>query len=42
MNDIINARDKQIEMLHDDKAKGKTGILELTKNYEGEINALVH
>ena len=34
MNDIINARDKQIDIMVEEKAKGKVAFLDLTKNYD--------
>ena len=42
MNEIINARDREILALAEEKNKGKAGIVDLTRNYESEINTLVH
>ena len=42
MNDILNARDRQIEAITEEKSKAKNATLDLTRNYESEINSLVH
>ena len=42
LNEIVNMKDRMVDSLTKENNKEKATILEITKNYENEINNLAH